>query len=152
MELFAKIVNSFTLLPTFSKAWPYLFDQVPNLWKSTVSAQNFRRFARNYEKTVPFLKNFHIRKLGQITVVYVVFAEKSYNRWMLLLKEVTARKVSKYGVICGPYFPAFGLNTEIYDLRIQSRYRKIRTSISVKMVTVKVYRSFFAFFSQVICR
>ena len=24
----------------------------------------------------------------------------------------TARKVSKYGVISGPYFPAFGLNTE----------------------------------------
>ena len=29
----------------------------------------------------------------------------------------------------GPYFPAFGLNTEIYtvNLRIQSEYRKIQT-------------------------
>ena len=29
----------------------------------------------------------------------------------------------------GPYFPVFGLNTEIYsvNLRIQSKYRKIRT-------------------------
>ena len=27
-------------------------------------------------------------------------------------KKVTAWKVSKYGVFCGPYFPAFGLNTE----------------------------------------
>ena len=26
----------------------------------------------------------------------------------------TVWKVSKYGVICGPYFPAFGLNTEKY--------------------------------------
>ena len=26
----------------------------------------------------------------------------------------TAWKVSKYGVISGPYFPVFGLNTEIY--------------------------------------
>ena len=39
-----------------------------------------------------------------------------------------ARKVSKYGVISGPYFPAFGLNTEIYSfyLCIQSEYRKIQ--------------------------
>ena len=41
----------------------------------------------------------------------------------------TARKVSKYGVISGPYFPVFGLNTEIYgvNLRVQSKYRKIPT-------------------------
>ena len=29
---------------------------------------------------------------------------------------VTAGKVSKYGVISGPYFPVFGLNTEIYSV------------------------------------
>ena len=43
-----------------------------------------------------------------------------------LLNDVsnTASKVSKYGVISGPYFPVFGLNTEIYfvNLRIQSEY------------------------------
>ena len=41
----------------------------------------------------------------------------------------TARKVSKYGVISGPYFPAFGRNTERYEasVRIQSEYWKIRT-------------------------
>ena len=35
----------------------------------------------------------------------------------------------KYGVISGPYLPAFGLNTEIYgvNLRIQSEHGKIRT-------------------------
>ena len=40
----------------------------------------------------------------------------------------TAWKVSKSGVISGPYFPVFELNTEIYsvNLRIQSEYRKIR--------------------------
>ena len=40
----------------------------------------------------------------------------------------TAWKVSKYGDFSGPYFPVFGLNTEIYgvNLRIQSEYRKIR--------------------------
>ena len=38
-------------------------------------------------------------------------------------------KVSKYGVISGPYFPVFGLNMKIYgvNLSIQSEYRKIRT-------------------------
>ena len=41
----------------------------------------------------------------------------------------TAWKVSKYGVFSGPYFPAFGLNTERYglSLRIQSECGKIRT-------------------------
>ena len=39
------------------------------------------------------------------------------------------RKVSKYRVVSGPYFPVFGLNTEIYgvNLHIQSEYRRIRT-------------------------
>ena len=44
-------------------------------------------------------------------------------------KIVTAWKLSKYRVIRGPYFPVFGLNTEIYgvNLRIQSECRKIPT-------------------------
>ena len=47
----------------------------------------------------------------------------------LVNHSCTALKVSKNGVISGPYFPAFGLNTKIYgvNLRIQSEYRKIRT-------------------------
>ena len=37
--------------------------------------------------------------------------------------------MSKYGVFSGPYFPAFGLNTERYEvpLRIQFECGKIRT-------------------------
>ena len=31
---------------------------------------------------------------------------------------VTAWNVSKYGVIFGPYFPLFGMNTEIYGVII----------------------------------
>ena len=44
------------------------------------------------------------------------------------IETVTAWKVSKYGVISGPYFPVFGLNTEIYFINfcIQSEYRKIQ--------------------------
>ena len=46
---------------------------------------------------------------------------------MIYLQHI-AQKVSKYGVISSPYFPLFGLNTEIYfvNLRIQSQYREIR--------------------------
>ena len=41
----------------------------------------------------------------------------------------TVGKLSKCGVFSGPYFPVFGLNTEIFgvNLRIQSEYRKIWT-------------------------
>ena len=37
--------------------------------------------------------------------------------------------MSKYEVFSGPYFPAFGLNTEKYEvsLRIQSKCGKIQT-------------------------
>ena len=44
----------------------------------------------------------------------------------------TARKVSKYRVISGPYFPAFRLNTERYEvfLRIQSECGKITPEIT----------------------
>ena len=52
----------------------------------------------------------------------------SWKKYQDLL-AFSARKVSKYGVISGPYFPAFGLNTEIYsvNLLIQSECRKIRS-------------------------
>ena len=46
------------------------------------------------------------------------------------LRALTAEwKVSKYRIISGPYFPIFGLNTEIYGVYFptQSEYRKIRT-------------------------
>ena len=42
--------------------------------------------------------------------------------------HIAAWKVSKYGVFSGPYFPAFGLNTERYGvpLRIKSKCGKMR--------------------------
>ena len=48
---------------------------------------------------------------------------------LIELTSITTRKVSKYGVISGPFFPAFGLNTERYfvSLRIQSECEKMRT-------------------------
>ena len=53
-----------------------------------------------------------------------------YIRWPQIMQyTITAWKVPKQGVISGPYFPAFRLNTEKYEvsLRIQSEYGKIRT-------------------------
>ena len=46
-----------------------------------------------------------------------------------VITKVTAWKVSKYEVFSGPYFPAFGLDTERYgiSLHIQSECGKIRT-------------------------
>ena len=57
----------------------------------------------------------------------VLFYGGSYHN-----SHLTTWKVSKYGVFSGPYFPAFGLNTEIYGVNfcIQSEYRKIRTRIN----------------------
>ena len=51
------------------------------------------------------------------------------NSAIIIPQTTTAWKVSKYGVISSPYFPVFGLETEIYfvNLRIQSECRKIRT-------------------------
>ena len=48
---------------------------------------------------------------------------------MRVSKMLTAWKVSKRGVFSGPYFPAFGPNTEGYgvSLCIQSECGKIRT-------------------------
>ena len=51
-----------------------------------------------------------------------------YSDWIRRFTP-NAWKVSKYGVISGPYFPVFGLNTGIYSVnrRIQSEHRKVET-------------------------
>ena len=69
-------------------------------------------------------------------VIETCLASDNYSRfrknlfqtiWKLIMiidcKISTALKLSKYGAFHGPYFPAFSLNTEIYEvnLRIQSK-------------------------------
>ena len=48
---------------------------------------------------------------------------KSLQQLIFILEEVSesdsARKMSKYGVFSGPYFPVYGLNTEIYGVKVQ---------------------------------
>ena len=42
-----------------------------------------------------------------------------YPRRLKSTKEFTAWKMSKDGVFSGPYFPVFGLNTEIYGVNLR---------------------------------
>ena len=50
-----------------------------------------------------------------------------FSRSEHFAKTYTAWKVSKYGIISGPYFLTFGVNKERASLRIHSKYGKIRT-------------------------
>ena len=45
---------------------------------------------------------------------------------MEILKNAFVWKLSKYGVLSGPYFPIFGLNTEIYGVNTW-KYRPEKT-------------------------
>ena len=59
-----------------------------------------------------------------------IFSKVAINlRRLSLSNTFNASKVFECGVISGPYFFVFGLNTERYSvsLRIQTEYRKIRT-------------------------
>ena len=61
---------------------------------------------------------------------HVIYGDnRDVSMIMLSPFTIALREVSKYGVIYGPYFVIFGLNTDIYgvNLRIPSEYRKIRT-------------------------
>ena len=85
------------------------------------------------ERSSRFLSLFYLYFL-----VFLIIKNKANYQvfWRILtelecsgFKTITAWKVSKYGVFSGLYFPAFGLNTERYEvsLCIQSECRKIRT-------------------------
>ena len=73
-------------------------------------------------KLVPKVKS---NKLFKFLLVHM----RANSNIPLRLEIAPVLSVSKYGVISGPYFPVFGLSTEIYEvnLRIQFEYRKIRT-------------------------
>ena len=73
--------------------WKFVFNLFINI--QTNDAANFHPMA------VPY--NFN-KYLYQLVL------------WVNISVSYTARKVSKYGVISGPYFPAFGLNTERYSV------------------------------------
>ena len=74
--------------------------------------------------------------INQIFLSQIVIITSGYPMYFTDTVSITKRehvplceKFPKYGVFSGPYFPVFGLITEIYGviLRIQSKYGKIRT-------------------------
>ena len=82
-------------------------------------------------QTLIYSKSSSLTESNSLTLCILVFKLNSVwsiASW-LYSNPSTTWKVSKYGVFSGPYFPAFGLNTEIYsvNLSIQSECGKIRT-------------------------
>ena len=59
------------------------------------------------------------------------------------LKLYAAWKVSKHGVFSGPYFPAFGMNLEIYsvNLVIQSEYKNILSKKNKSPYSVRIHEN-----------
>ena len=80
------------------------------------------------ERNIPLLVQAFIKSNELACVGYINYKFRHEYNWDVT-ETCTAWKVFKCGVFSGPYFPVFGLNTEIYsiDLRIQSECRKIRT-------------------------
>ena len=64
-----------------------------------------------------------------LKVIELSDCQSDYKTCCCYGEIITGGKVPKYGDISDPYFPVFGMNTEIYsvNLRIQCKYRKIRT-------------------------
>ena len=65
-----------------------------------------------------------LRDRGRKTMSKVKKNQNVSNRFYITQMDIlTARKMSKYGVFSDPYFPVFGLNTDIYSInfRIQSQ-------------------------------
>ena len=67
-------------------------------------------------QTLIYSKSSSLTESNSLTLCILVFKLNSVwsiASW-LYSNPSTTWKVSKYGVFSGPYFPAFGLNTEIY--------------------------------------
>ena len=70
-------------------------------------------------QTLIYSKSSSLTESNSLTLCILVFKLNSVwsiASW-LYSNPSTTWKVSKYGVFSGPYFPAFGLNTEIYWIR-----------------------------------
>ena len=99
------------------------------------SVETFWILAPAAEESILLLPTGFIKKQtahvqdNRITQAWIVLQLWFFKARLICVLIFYKRKVSKYGVFSGPYFPAFRLNTEIYgiDLRIRSAYRKIRT-------------------------
>ena len=95
--------------------------QLPNAVAGKCSIKKFLKISQNTCAKASFLI-----KLQVVTTPSEFSKTVCIIHWRVL---ITAWKLSKYRVVSGLYFLAFGLNTERYSasLSIQSKCRKIRT-------------------------
>ena len=75
-----------------------------------------------FEKMFQFLIRLGYDKIKQnkiyiMEILYITSFTRLAQNEMATSLRYTAWKVSKYGVISSPYFPAFGPNTERYEVR-----------------------------------
>ena len=95
-------------------------------------------------------KNFLSKQFLYATSKVIKTEEDNWYRLPLSIRQVKHRIINHHCVksVCirsysGPYFPAFGLNTEKYgvSLRIQCECEKIRTKIhgQIKLIKLNCY-------------
>ena len=84
-----------------------------------------------FHEFIVSFSQFSLHKATAITKHENVFSKMDQIQKFLCVKSVLIRS------FFGPYFSAFGLNTEIYrvNLRIQSKYGKMRSRKTRKMDT-----------------
>ena len=108
------------------RIYQYLgFDLIKDMWGysgiTSISHLSKMRKVR--------LSKFSSQVSLKIQIIPLGFVAIGAHRCMTFDTFFTAWKVSKYRVFSGPYFPVYGMNSEIYgaNLHSQSKYRKIRT-------------------------
>ena len=137
-------INRNEAINTFKKRTKYFFSPA-----FTLLISRFRLTLLNL-----FFNNLPISVEGPLNCICThgttkvnIFIQKHIDNIQNYVQKFfsTAQKVSKYGVFSGPYFAAFGLNTDIYSVnfRIQSECGKIWTRKKLRIWTLRsVYLKF----------
>ena len=108
LSLFATMLNFFFQVIPF----PLSFEDQN---KSCILKKQIKKKKKHFSIYITFnLAPFHS---GNSLITYSAGHSEFEER-----NAYTASKVSKYGVISGPYFPTFGVNTERYFTRNNSAF------------------------------
>ena len=87
----------------------------------------------------------YINKLGQIfSHTYSLNNDASVLLKVINIWEVPLREVSKYGVVSGPYFPTFGLNTGKYGPEIIVIYLRTDKPYTIYLKLLSRFTDFFS--------
>ena len=87
---------------------PWMQLEILSVFRTFLQATNFKNFIRTSLAYVMHMLCFRKKHMRKLNIWH--------NLWCLFssAKRLTSWKVSKNGVFSGPYFPAFGLDTERY--------------------------------------